>query len=130
MQRVLFDEALRIASKQKESDDVSYQKIIDTTIDPGVREGFAQITELLADCNSQIKSQVNRLNELRTKKAADPLSFFGGFNEDGDGGVVADNVSIAASELVLPLHFLLSILVKLEEQHKLALLDELLKPST
>lgn len=99
----LFDEALRIASKQKDDAGATYQKLIDTTIDPGLREGFAQITELLADCNSQIKSQVNRLNELRTKKAADPLAFFGGFaGEDGfnnaDGAVIADNVSIAASE--------------------------------
>lgn len=90
-----FDEAIRIASKQKEN----VNKIIDSTIDPGLLDGFGQISELIADCNSQIKSQRNRIEELRLKKASDPLGFFGGYGGDDSNNLDApDNVSIAASE--------------------------------
>lgn len=90
----LFDEALRVAAQQEGR----YDELVELTIDPGLLEGFAQISELVADCNAQIKSQVSRINELRTKKAQDPHAFFGGMNGDEDELDVPDNVSIAASE--------------------------------
>lgn len=65
----LYDEAIRIVSRQGEASGPLFK----STIDPGLLEGFAQISELLADCNSQIKSQVNRINELRTKKLKIPM---------------------------------------------------------
>lgn len=91
----LYDEAIRIVSRQGEASGPLFK----STIDPGLLEGFAQISELLADCNSQIKSQVNRINELRTKKAEDPNAFFADVDGSGHNDLdIPDNVSIAASE--------------------------------
>ena len=54
------------------------------------------MTELLADCRSQINAQVPRIRELRTKKAEDPLAFFDGdVNEEAD---IPDNVSLAPTD--------------------------------
>jgi len=57
---------------------------------------MASMTELLADCKSQLNAQIPRLRELRTKKAEDPLAFFDG---DGNHGAdIPDNVSLAATD--------------------------------
>lgn len=65
-------------------------------MDGGLAEGMASMTELLADCKSQLNAQIPRIRELRAKKAQDPLAFF-----DGDihgGADVPDNVSIAPTD--------------------------------
>lgn len=83
-----FDDALRIAALHPNKE--YYEDIID----PGLLEAFGQISELLSDCKGQVKSQVNRLRELRVKKDTDPLEFFGG----PEASDAPDNVSIAPTE--------------------------------
>jgi elongator complex protein 1 len=83
-----FGEAIRVAALHSRID------LLEPIIDTGLLEGFSQTSELLSDCKSQIKSQVNRIRELRVKKIDDPLSFFGG-NEETDA---PDNVSLAPTE--------------------------------
>lgn len=76
---------------------VKHQKpeFIKEIVDGQLSEGFGTIAELLADFKSQLNSQLNRLRELRTKKAQDPYSFYGIPSEELD---IPDNVSVAASE--------------------------------
>ena len=87
----LFNEAIRLVAKQPVASRV---ELIDDVINPGLLEGFGQITELVSDCKGQINSQISRLGVLRTKKEEDPMAFFGG----GDEADTLDNVSIAPSE--------------------------------
>lgn len=54
------------------------------------------MTELLAECRSQINAQVPRVRELRTKKAEDPLVFFDG--DVNEGADIPDNVSLAPTD--------------------------------
>ncbi|KAK6463649.1 RNA polymerase II Elongator subunit [Scheffersomyces coipomensis] len=83
-----YDQAILLATKEKRTD------LLDTLVDNQLNEGFGTIAELLADCKSQINSQLRRLRELRTKKAEDPYSFYGA----ADDLDTPDNVSVAASE--------------------------------
>ncbi|KAM3163870.1 Elongator complex protein 1 [Lachancea thermotolerans] len=69
-----------------------HPELIEEVLDPGLGEGFGTIAELLADCQSQVNSQLRRLRELRQKKGDDPYAFYGQETEQ------ADDVSIAASE--------------------------------
>ncbi|KAJ5342017.1 hypothetical protein N7541_011141 [Penicillium brevicompactum] len=65
-------------------------------VDSGLAEAMGNMTDLLADCRSQLNAQVPRLRELRRLRAADPLAFFGGDPTGGEGGVdIPDNVSLA-----------------------------------
>jgi len=85
-----FADALRIISLHNRID------LLETVLDAGLIEGMVSMTELLADCKSQLNAQIPRLRELRTKKAEDPLSFF-----DGDlpgGADIPDNLSIAPTD--------------------------------
>ncbi len=41
-------------------------------IEPALQESFASVTAFLAECKGQLNAQVNRLRELRLKKAEDP----------------------------------------------------------
>lgn len=66
--------------------------LIEEIIDPALGEGFGTIAELLADCKSQVTSQLMRLRELRQKKENDPYAFYG---QELDQ---TDDVSIAPSE--------------------------------
>lgn len=86
-----FEDALRTIMLKDPSNTKNYY---DDIIDPGLLEGFGQISELLSDCKGQVNSQVKRLRELREKKANDPLEFFGG----PEASDAPDNVSIAPSE--------------------------------
>ena len=61
-----FPEAIRIVSLH------ARQNLLKDVIDPGLGEGFATLTELLAECKGQLKAQVPRLIELREVKARDP----------------------------------------------------------
>ncbi|KGO68497.1 Uncharacterized protein PITC_071220 [Penicillium italicum] len=68
-------------------------------VDSGLAEAMGNMTDLLADCRSQLNAQVPRLNELRQLRAADPLAFYGGDPTGGDAGVdIPDNVSLAPTD--------------------------------
>lgn len=85
-----FADALRIVGLHQRPD------LLESTIDTGLVEGMASMTELLADCKSQLNAQIPRIRELRTKKAEDPLAFFDG---DVNGGAdIPDNVSLATTD--------------------------------
>lgn len=47
-------------------------ELLESVIDPGLGEGFAQTSELIADCKGQLTSQVTRIRELRAKKEENP----------------------------------------------------------
>lgn len=83
-----YEEAILLAQKEGRSD------LIDSLVDDGLGEGFGTIAELIADCSGQLKSQLNRLRELREKKAEDPYAFYGQVEDTN----TADDVSIAPSE--------------------------------
>ena len=51
------------------------------------------MTELLANCKTQVVKQIPRIRELRTKKCEDPLAFFNG--DATEGTDIPDNVSLA-----------------------------------
>jgi elongator complex protein 1 len=76
------------------------QDLLDPILDSGLIEGSATMTELLADCKSQLSAQVSRLRDLRVKKQADPIAFYGGdpsaalAGEDKD---IPDDISLAPS---------------------------------
>lgn len=79
-----FADAIRILSLHN----------LSTDIDPSLTRKFGEILELIADCQTQLTSQVPRIEELRIKKAEDPLAFFGG-DADVD---IPDNVSLAPTD--------------------------------
>lgn len=85
-----FADALRVIGLHQRPD------LIGSVIDAGLIEGMATMTELLADCKSQLNAQVPRIRELRAKKAEDPLAFFDG--DVNDGADVPDNVSLAPTD--------------------------------
>lgn len=69
-------------------------KKIEQIIDPVATEHFSTLTELVADFNKQLNSQLNRLRELRLKKETDPFAFY-------DNDILTDqrdDISIVASE--------------------------------
>ena len=85
-----FSDALRIVGLHQRPN------LLELVIDAGLVEGMASMTELLADCRSQLHAQIPRIRELRTKKAEDPLAFFDG---DVNGGAdIPDNVSLATTD--------------------------------
>ena len=85
-----FAEAIRILGLHRRSD------LLQPIVDAGLIEGMAAMTELLAECKSQLNAQAARLRELRVKKAEEPLAFFdGGVNGGAD---IPDNVSLAATD--------------------------------
>jgi len=70
--------------------------LIAEVVDQGLIESSASMTELLADMKQQLNEQVPRVQELRIKKAENPMAFLGEADEaDGD---IPDNLSIAPSE--------------------------------
>ncbi len=89
-----FAEATRLIALHARPD------LLDSVLDPGLVDGLADTTELLADCKAQVNAQVPRLRELRAKKAEDPLAFFDGASADtGANGVdVPDNISLAPTD--------------------------------
>ena len=85
-----FAEAVRIVTLRKQPD------LIAEVIDPSLVERSADMTEFLADMKGQLLAQVPRLQELRTKKAEDPMAFFEGM--DDGGGNIPDNISLAPTD--------------------------------
>ncbi|KAJ5320331.1 hypothetical protein N7508_000614 [Penicillium antarcticum] len=75
------------------------QNLVAEIVDSGLAEAMGNMTDLLADCRSQLNAQVPRLRELRQLRAADPLAFFGGDPTGGDAGIdIPDNVSLAPTD--------------------------------
>jgi elongator complex protein 1 len=99
-------EAARLLCKGSLFQDATYllavhsqRTLIPEIVDTGLREKSGEITELLADCKAQLNAQVPRIQELRIKKAEDPLAFFGGDAINGaDSGDMPDNISVAPTD--------------------------------
>ncbi|KAJ5176282.1 uncharacterized protein N7482_002159 [Penicillium canariense] len=73
--------------------------LVEEIVDTGLAEAMGSMTDLLADCKSQLNAQVPRVRELRQLRAADPLAFYGGDPTGGEGGAdIPDNVSLAPTE--------------------------------
>ena len=87
-----FSEALLLLSRHSPN-----PALISSIIDPSLRDKFAEILSLISDCGQQLKSQVPRILDLRTKKAEDPLAFYGGDATGGDQDF-ADNISLAPTD--------------------------------
>jgi elongator complex protein 1 len=101
-----YAEAMRVLGLRRKPE------LLESAFDPGLVEGSATMTELLADMRSQLAAQVPRLRELRLKKAEDPrkylsqsqkvvlltvpVAFFGGVQADGPD--IPDNISLAPTE--------------------------------
>ncbi|KAF2155672.1 IkappaB kinase complex, IKAP component [Myriangium duriaei CBS 260.36] len=85
-----YDEAIRVVSR------AGQPQLLAEVIDPGLAEGFATLSELLAEMKGQLGAQIPRLRELRVKKAADPLNFFSDAPHT-DNPDLPDDVSVAAS---------------------------------
>ena len=70
--------------------------LLETVFDPGLVEGQASMTELLAECRGQLNAQIPRLRDLRVKKEEEPLAFY---DADANQGVdIPDNVSLAGTD--------------------------------
>lgn len=86
-----FSDAFRIVALHSRPD------LLESTVDPGLIEGMAVMTELIAECKAQVNAQAPRILEVRKKKAEDPLAFY-----DGDGGPedagIPDDLSIAPTD--------------------------------
>ena len=98
-------EAARLLCKGSLFQDATYllalhnqHNLIPEIVDTGLRGKSGEITELLADCRAQLNVQIPRIQELRVKKAEDPLAFFGGDAINGTEGDIPDNVSVAPTE--------------------------------
>ncbi|KAI4210682.1 MAG: hypothetical protein LQ351_006457 [Letrouitia transgressa] len=85
-----FREAFRIIVLHQQT------QLLDAVLDPSLLEGMATMTGLLADCKGQLHAQVPRINELRVKKAEDPLAFFEG--DVDDSADIPDNISLAPTD--------------------------------
>ncbi|KAH0358198.1 IkappaB kinase complex, IKAP component, partial [Aureobasidium melanogenum] len=85
-----YAEAIRVVGLKRRAE------LIAEVVDPGLVEGSATMTELLAEMKGQLNAQVPRLRELRQKKEEDPLAFFGGVPADGQD--IPDNISLAPTE--------------------------------
>ena len=72
------------------------QDLLNSVVDAGLVEGMATMTELLAECKAQLNAQLPRLQELRIKKAEEPLAFYDG--DVNDGADIPDNVSLAPTD--------------------------------
>ncbi|KAF3491898.1 elongator complex protein 1 [Arthroderma uncinatum] len=77
-----------------------HQNQVAEIVDHGLAETMGTMTELLADCRSQLQAQVPRIQELRAKRAADPLGFYGGDPTGAGAGDVdiPDNISLAPTD--------------------------------
>ncbi|KAI9680544.1 MAG: hypothetical protein M1817_003984 [Caeruleum heppii] len=84
-----FADAMRVVGSKGRSD------LLEEVIDPGLAEGLATSTELLAECKGQLNAQVPRLRELRAKKEEDPLAYYDAPTTTSD---IPDNISLAGTE--------------------------------
>ncbi|PNS13996.1 Elongator complex protein 1 [Sphaceloma murrayae] len=84
-----FDEAIRRVG-------MSGRKELLGVVDRGLGEGFATMSEVLAEMKGQVAAQRGRLSELREKKKLDPLGFYDGTPASGNPDI-PDDVSLAPS---------------------------------
>lgn len=76
-----------------------HQALIPEIVDAGLADSMGSMTDLLADFRGQLNAQVPRIRELRVRRAADPLAYFGGDPTTGELGVdIPDNVSLAPTD--------------------------------
>ncbi|KAG8631344.1 hypothetical protein KVT40_000484 [Elsinoe batatas] len=87
-----FAEALMLVSKAS----ATSRKTLLSRVDDGLAEGFATLSEILAEMKTQLTAQVGRLLELRTKKAQDPLSFYDS-HPSATNPDIPDDISLAPS---------------------------------
>ncbi|KIV88894.1 hypothetical protein PV10_08525 [Exophiala mesophila] len=89
-----FAESLRLLTLHHELQSIPV--IIDTSL----TEKSGEILELVADCRTQLASQLPRIAELRRKKLEDPLAFYGGDAAlaAADGHDIPDNISLAPTD--------------------------------
>jgi elongator complex protein 1 len=87
-----FAEAVRIVTLRRQPE------LITSVIDAGLIERSADMTEFLADMKGQLLAQVPRLQDLRQKKAEDPLAFFEGLDDNNAGANIPDNISLAPTD--------------------------------
>lgn len=64
-----YAEAMRVLGLRRRPD------LLTSALDPGLVEGSATMTEMLAEMKGQLGAQVPRLRELRVKKAEDPRKY-------------------------------------------------------
>lgn len=77
------------------------KSLIEDIVDGALADSMGSMTELLADCRNQLLAQVPRIRELRVRRTADPLGFYGGDPAgaaEGGGADIPDNVSLAPTE--------------------------------
>jgi len=86
-----FAKAMRLVAMRNRTE------LLKTSIDSGLVEASAAITEMMAEMKSQLSAQVPRLRELRQKKADDPMAFLDGGGDGGDDDI-PDNLSIAPTD--------------------------------
>lgn len=91
-----FSEATRLLAVN------GLRDLIPDIVDSGLAEAMGSTTDFLADCRAQLNAQVPRIHELREKRAADPLAYFGGDPSNADGAAgghdIPDNVSLAPTD--------------------------------
>lgn len=85
-----FAEATRLVVLRRDP------SLLQSVIDPSLIERSADMTEFLADMRTQLLAQVPRLQELRAKKADDPMAFYDGL--DGTDANIPDNISLAPTD--------------------------------
>ena len=90
----LYPDAQHLISLHRRPD------LLASVLDPGLVDGMAAMTEMLAEMKAQLAAQVPRIRELREKKRQDPLAFYEGEPLPGaeGGDDVPDNVSLAATD--------------------------------
>ncbi|OJD18861.1 hypothetical protein AJ78_01116 [Emergomyces pasteurianus Ep9510] len=77
------------------------QSLVSEIVDSALGDAMGSMIDLLADCKGQLNAQVPRIQELRVRRATDPLGFYGGDPAAGmaEGGVdIPDNVSLAPTD--------------------------------
>lgn len=72
--------------------------LIPDIVDSGLADAMGSMTDLLADFRNQLNAQAPRIQELRARRAEDPLAYFGGDPTTGEGIDIPDNVSLAPTE--------------------------------
>lgn len=82
-----FAEAMRLIITRRQPE------LLSSSLDPGLIEGAASMTELLTEMKTQLGAQIPRLREVRQIREEDPIAFLDG--GDGDEGDIPDNLSLA-----------------------------------
>jgi elongator complex protein 1 len=86
-----FADAIRLAARHRQP------SLLTSTIDPGLIDASATLTELLADMRTQLHHQLPRLRDLRHKKLLDPMSFLDS-GADAPHPDIPDDISLAPTD--------------------------------